>query len=392
VRKAYRVPLVDLVTQHRALEKELLPAVTRLIDSQQFILGEEVAAFERALADFVGTAHAVGVASGTDALVLALRALGIGPGDAVVTSAFGFVATVGAIRWVGARPLFVDMAPARGGEGDGESGFSLSVAAVEARLAAMRLRADGSLVDPASGALVRAVLPAHLFGECAPMGAMLECARVHGLAVIEDAAQAIGATEQGRVAGSFGLLGCLSFFPSKNLGGWGDGGAVVGSDDALSARVRRTRTHGEEEVGTNSRLDALQAVVLSIKLRHVLEWNVARARAAARYVELFSRIAGKVAVPRTRPGSRHVYNQFVLRAQRRDALRAHLESLGIESRPYYPRTLPQDPRFADCADGTAFPHAEAAVQTALGIPIFPEITPEQQAIVAEAVTDFYLRG
>jgi dTDP-4-amino-4,6-dideoxygalactose transaminase len=362
---------VDLVAQHRAIANELMPAVEALVAEQAFILGEPVSRFERTLAALCQTEHAVGVASGTDAIELALRALGVGPGDAVVTSALSFVATAEAIVAVGARPVFADV-----------EGFHMTAATLE--------RVPGGLES------VRAVVPVHLFGACVEMEALGEVSLRRGLKVIEDAAQAIGATSGGRPAGSLGHAAALSFFPSKNLGGWGDGGAVVTGDAAVAERVRLLRAHGgpaHELLGTNSRLDALQATVLDVKARHLEAWTAARARAADRYRARLASLegAGKVILPPMPPANdRHVYHQFVLRTARRDALALHLEAKGIEARVYYPRALHQEPCFARFVPrGASLPGAQEAARTAISIPLFPEITPEQQETVARAIEGFF---
>jgi dTDP-4-amino-4,6-dideoxygalactose transaminase len=363
-----RVPMSGLPIQHQALAKEILPRVLELVAAQTFVLGEPVLAFERTLARLTGAPEAVGVASGTDALVLSLRALGVGPGDAVVVPAFGFLASAGAVVLAGARPVFADVV-----------GFSVEPERVEAVLSRSR---------------ARAVIAAHLFGECAPMGELLSVAARHGAVVVEDAAQAILATDAGRGAGSLGALGALSFFPSKNLGGWGDGGAVVGSGEAL-ARVRRLRTHGmaqgkSVEVGTNSRLDALQAVVLEVKATHLEEWTSARERMARSYRDALSPFAEQVRLPpEPRVGCRHVYNQFVVRVPDPDSLARHLASRGIDSRRYYPRPLPEEPAFTCFAEGERFPGAEDASRAALGLPIYPELTLGQQGDVVGAVAEFF---
>jgi dTDP-4-amino-4,6-dideoxygalactose transaminase len=363
-----RVPMSGLPLQHRAIADEVVPRALALVESQKFILGEPVATFERTLAQLTGTPEAVGVASGTDALVLALRALGVGQGDLVVVPAFGFVATAGAVVLVGARPVFADV-----------SGFVIDPASVEALMSRQR---------------VRAVIAVHLFGECAPMNPLLELARSHGAVVVEDLAQAILATDAERAAGSMGALGATSFFPTKNLGGWGDGGAVVGSGKALD-RVRRLRVHGiasgaSQEVGTNSRLDALQAVVLEVKARHLPDWTVARQRVANAYRAALAPLGGDRVrlppVPRSR--CRHVYNQFVVRVADPDGLARHLATRGIESRRYYARPLTEEPAFAAFAEGERFPGAEDAAKSALGLPIYPELTEAQLGEVVEAVKDF----
>jgi dTDP-4-amino-4,6-dideoxygalactose transaminase len=375
--------MVDLTAQHRAIAEEVLPRVLDLIGAQTFILGAPVLDFEKTLSRLAGTAHAVGVASGTDALVLSLRALGIGPGDLVVVPAFGFVATAEAVLLVGASPVFVDVRD-----------FQLDPAAVEACLSSMARAPDGRCRG-ASGATARAMIPVHLFGECAPMGELLALASAHGLAVVEDAAQSILATDEDRLAGSMGALGALSFFPSKNLGAWGDGGAVVGSSEALLRRVRSLRAHGQTsegivEMGTNSRLDALQAVVLEAKSSHLERWTLARGRIADRYRAALGLLQGRLRLPPLpRTGCRHVYNQFVVRIPDPGALAAHLALRGVETRRYYPRSLPEEPAFVPFAHGQRFAGAEDAARSSLGVPIYPELTPGQQERVIDGVLDFF---
>ncbi len=375
-----KVPLVDLAAQHATIRDEVLAAATAVIDAQAFVLGEPVASFERTLATICGTKHAVGVASGSDALVLALRALGIGAGDAVVTPAFSFVASAEAIAVVGARPIFADIDLAT---------FAVSSASIDACIARHDSSARGTL---------RAILPVHLFGLCADMDALLAIAQRHGLSVVEDAAQAIGASFRGRAAGSMGDAGCISFFPTKNLGAWGDGGAVVTSRDDVAARVTRLRAHGmstayrSEEIGTNSRLDALQAAVLGVKARHLASWNLARARVASRYRERLADLAPRLVLPAERDGATHAYNQFVVRTAARDSLAAYLAERGVATRVYYPLTLPRQPCFAHLAEEPAsFPAAEEATRTALALPVYPEISDAAIDYVSDQVREFFAR-
>jgi dTDP-4-amino-4,6-dideoxygalactose transaminase len=370
--------MTGLVSQHRALEGELLPRVLELVRAQSFILGEPVGSFERTLARLTHTTDAVGVGSGTDALVLSLVALGIGPGDLVIVPAFGFVASAEAVVLAGARPVFADV-----------TDFLLDGAGVEAALEAVP---DGERKR------VRAILPVHLFGECARMSGpkgLLAFADAHGMLVVEDAAQAILATDGGRLAGSLGAAGVLSFFPTKNLGGWGDGGAVVTRDAALGRRVRRLRVHGFEEgrsqeAGTNSRLDALQATVLQLKSKHLEDWTLARDRVAAVYRRELASLDARVCLPPLPcDGCRHVYNQFVVRVADPDALAAHLLARGIETRRYYPRPVSEEPAFTSFVAGLRFPGAADAARRSLGLPIYPELTEDAQAHVVESVRAFY---
>ena len=363
-----RVPLLDLKAQYASIRDEIRAAIDRVCDSQQFILGPEVEAFEREAAAFVGTRHAVGMSSGTDALLAALWALGVGPGDEVIVPAYTFFATAGAPARLGARPVFVDVDP---------ESLNLDPARVRERLSGR----------------TKAIVPVHLFGRCAdlePLGAL-------GVPVVEDAAQAIGARDgKGRAAGAAGRAGCFSFFPSKNLGGFGDGGMVTTDDAALAERLRILRVHGmnpkyrHRVVGGNFRLDALQAAVLRVKLRHLPRWTEARRERAARYRALFREagLEGRVKTPADEPG--HVYHQFVIRAPERDALRAHLERSGIGTEVYYPVPLPHQECFAALGHRAGeFPAAERAARESLALPMYPELTEEQQRAVVAAVAAFY---
>jgi len=367
------VPLLDLKAQYAPLREELLAAVTRVCDSQRFIMGPEVEALEAELAAYLQTPHALGMSSGTDALVAALMALGIGPGDEVVTSTFSFFATAGSIVRVGARPVLVDI--------DADT-FNLNP---EATIAAMTPR-------------TKAIVPVHLFGQAAELAPLVDAAARAGVPVIEDAAQAIGAEYHGRPVGNWGAIGCFSFFPSKNLGGFGDGGLVTASDPALAHRLKLIRNHGMEPkyyhhlVGGNFRIDALQAAVLRVKLPHLTAWSEARRRNAARYRALFAAegLAGTVRCPVEAPDRTHIYNQFVISVPRRDGLRAHLEAAGIGTEVYYPVPFHQQACFADLGyRAGAFPLAEAAASESLALPIYPELTEGQQAAVVGAIRAFY---
>lgn len=369
------VPLLDLVAQYRGIKDEVLGAVMAVIERQGFIMGPEVAQLEAEVARLSGTRHAVGCASGTDALLLPLRALDLEPGDEVITTPFTFFATAGAIHNAGGTPVFVDIEAAS---------FNISPGAIEAA------------ITPRT----RAVIVVHLFGQMAAMEAILPLAERHGLALIEDAAQAIGARRkiagEWRSAGELGTVGTLSFFPSKNLGGYGDGGMMVTQDDALAERLRRLRLHGgsrqyyHDEVGFNSRLDTLQAAVLLAKLPHLAEWSAARARNAARYTEAFT---GHPAVcpPQVDPLNSHIYNQYTLRVPQRDELQAHLKERGIGSSVYYPLALHLQPCFAPLGyEAGSMPVAEAATESVISLPIYPEMSREQQDAVSDAVLQFYV--
>lgn len=367
------VPLLDLKAQHVALRDEVIAAATAILDSQQFILGPTVAGFEADCAAYCAVPHALGVSSGTDALLLALMGLGIGAGDEVVTSPFSFFATAGCVHRVGARPVFADIDPAS---------FDLDPAAIEA------------CITPRT----RAILPVHLFGRCADMPAILDIAARHGLAVIEDAAQAIGSEDAGRRAGSMGDVGCFSFFPSKNLGGAGDGGLVTCRDGVLRDRMAQLRNHGSHPkyyhamVGGNFRLDALQAAILAVKLPHLDAWTARRQRNAGMYRERLAGLAdGRLVLPSDPPGKRHIWNQFTLRVPgRRDALQAFLKSRDIGTEVYYPRPLHLQECFAGLGYGPGdMPEAELAAAEALSIPIFPELTEAQIDEVVAAIRGFF---
>lgn len=371
---ARRVPLLDLKAQYQSLRGEMLAAVEAVFDSQQFILGPDVGKLEEEVAAYCGVKFAIGCGSGTDALYLALRALDVGPGDEVLTVPFTFFATAGAITNVGARPVFVDIDPAT---------FNMDPARVEAALAA----------HPR----VKAVMPVHLYGACAEMHAITAAAGRRGIPVIEDAAQAIGAEHHGRRAGSLGAAGCFSFFPSKNLGGAGEGGMVTTGDEALAARLRALRVHGSkvryyhDEVGTNSRLDSLQAAVLRVKLRHLDEWTRRRQENAALYFELLGSPGLPIVLPEApESATRHVRNQFVIRAERRDSLRQHLAGLGIGSEIYYPLPLHEQKCFAHLGyEKGSFPVSEAASEQVLALPVYSELVREDIEWVCEGIRSFY---
>ena len=359
------IPAADLGPELREIDAEIEAAWQRVKASRQFILGPEVEAFEREIASFLGVEHAVGVGSGTGALIIALRAQGIGPGDEVITSPFSFVATAEAVRVVGATPVFVDIDPET---------FCLQPA----------------LLPGALSPKTKAVLPVHLFGHAADMAPIVAFAREHGLRVVEDVAQALGGSYQERRLGIFGHASAFSFFPAKNLGCLGDGGLVGTNDAPIAEEARALRAHGVrhsgaiEAVGYNSRLDALQAAFLRAKLPHVEGWNDARRDAAARYRELLHATPG-IVLPSERPRVRHVYHQFTIRVTggRRDPLRGELAARGIETRIYYPRALHELPIFA--ATRADCPEAEAACREVLSLPIWPRISAEAQRRVASEI-------
>ena len=350
-----------------------MAAIARVCESQRFIGGPEVDALERELAAALEVPYAIGMSSGTDALLAALMAVGVGPGDEVVTSTYSFFATGGCIARLGARPVFVDIDPAT---------FNI----------------DGKLVAAACTAATKAIVPVHLFGLVADMDEILAVSRHLGIPVIEDAAQAIGARRNGRTAGSFGTIGCFSFFPSKNLGAFGDGGLVTTADAGVANTLRLLRNHGSEPkyfhklVGGNFRLDALQAAVLRVKAPHLAGWTEGRRRNAYRYRQLISAagLDSTVKMPIEPPGCDHIYNQFVIRVERRDALRAHLLSCGVETEIYYPVPLHLQECFAALGGRPGdLPHAEAAARESLALPIYSELTDDQLQYVASAIAEFF---
>lgn len=363
------VPLLDLQAQYRPLRDALLAAITRVCDSQRFILGSEVDALERELAQALGVRHAVAVSSGTDALLSALMALAIGPGDEVITSTYSFFATAGCIARVGATPKLVDIDPTT---------CNLSPDAV------------GAAITPRT----RAIIPVHLYGLCVDMDPILEIAAAANVAVIEDAAQAIGATYKGRQAGTIGTVGCFSFFPSKNLGAFGDGGLVTTNDDCVAHEIRLLRNHGAEpkyfhkRIGGNFRLDALQAAVLRVKLPHLARWSEMRRANAARYGALLGAagLTARVGLPIEPVGYRHIFNQYVVRVPNRDRVRAALTVAGIGTEIYYPVPFHLQECFAALGHQRGdFPEAEAAADSTLALPIYGELTPDQQAAVVSAL-------
>ena len=357
------IPLLDLKAQYASIRAEVREAVDRVLDSQQFILGPEVASLEREVADYCQCRHAIGVSSGTDALLVVLMALGIGPGDEVITPAYSFFATAGTIARLGAIPVFVDIDPET---------FNMDPAGIESRITSR----------------TRAILPVHLFGQLADMEEILRIASRHKLPVIEDAAQAIGAEASGKWAGGIGDAGCLSFYPTKNLGGAGDGGMVTTNNPDLADRLKALRDHGfrkrydAEMLGGNFRLDALQAAVLRVKLRHLDRWTEARQRNAAEYRK--SLPAG-IGLPLEKPG-RHVYNQFVIRHARRDALIEHLRANKIGCEVYYPIPLHLQKCFASLGYRPgSLPVSEQAAKETLAVPIYPELTAEMIQRIAQAI-------
>jgi dTDP-4-amino-4,6-dideoxygalactose transaminase len=368
------VPLLDLVAQYRTIEKDVLAAIMSVVERQTFIMGPEVAQLESAIAQLSHTKHGIGCASGTDALLLPLKALDLRPGDEVITTPFTFFATAGTIHNAGGTPVFVDIDPAT---------LNISPAAIEAA------------ITPRT----RAVIVVHLFGQMAAMEQIGPLAARHNLPVIEDGAQSIGARRkikgEWKMSGELGTVGTLSFFPTKNLGAWGDGGLMVTQDDALAERLRRLRLHGglrqylHEEVGTNSRLDTLQAAVLLAKLPYLQGWNEGRKRNAARYNAAFSGHPS-ICPPTTDPANDHIYHQYTVRVPQRDQLQAHLKANGIGHSVYYPLALHLQPCFAYLGyQRGSLPVSEAAMDSVISLPIYPEMTTEQQDRVIETVQSFY---
>ncbi|HET9251895.1 MAG TPA: DegT/DnrJ/EryC1/StrS family aminotransferase [Candidatus Eisenbacteria bacterium] len=363
------VPLLDLGRVHRSIAAELKQDFERVLASGQFILGPEHDAFERELAEACGARHAVGLSSGTSAITLAVQALGIGDGDEVILPAFTYHATASAVVQAGARPVFADVEPVR---------FGIDPASVEPRI----------------GPRTRAILPVHLYGLACDLDGIDALAERHGLAVLEDAAQAIGATRNGVPPGKQSSGATLSFFPTKNLGALGDAGAFVTEREDLAARVRLLRAQGDAgnylhtEIGTNARLDSLQAAFLRTKLRHLPEWVEARRAAAARYRAALADLP--VTVPAEPAGSRHTYHQFTIRTQERDRLKQFLQERGVATRVYYPIPLHRQPCFADLGHRAGdFPVAETLAREVLSLPIFPGITEEEIARVTDAVREFF---
>jgi dTDP-4-amino-4,6-dideoxygalactose transaminase len=366
------VPLLDLKAQYESIRSEIAAALQRVIESQQFILGPEVEALEQEIAAFCNVRFAIGLSSGTDALLASLMAAEIGPGDEVITTCYSFFATAGVIARVGARPVFVDIDPRT---------FNIDSAQVQKKITSR----------------TKAIMPVHLFGRCAPIGPLVESARENRIHVIEDAAQAIGARdEHGRQAGTIGDIGCFSFFPSKNLGAFGDGGMAITDSSELAARLRAIRVHGGESkyyhkiIGGNFRLDAIQAAVLRVKLKYLSRWSEMRRNNARRYRGLFQEfgLSTHVILPEDSDG--HIYNQLVIRVAERDRLRAFLRERGIETEIYYPIPLHLQQCFAGIGHEKGdFPHAENAAAGSLGLPIFPELTEQQQQYVVSEIRSFY---
>lgn len=368
------VPSLDLKAQYATIRSDIREAIDRVCESQHFILGPEVAGLEEEIAAFCGTRFAIGVSSGTDALLASLMAIGVGPGHEVITTTYSFFATAGVIARCGARPVFVDIDPLT---------FNLDPQAAAEKITSR----------------TKAIIPVHLFGRCADMDLILRAAEKHGIYVIEDAAQAFGARDDaGRPAGTVGHLGCFSFFPGKNLGAFGDGGMVVTNDEKLAETVQMMRTHGARPkyyhrmIGGNFRLDALHAAVLRVKLKHLPKWNVMRRNKAEWYRVLCGEmgLTSRLRLPEDTPG--HIYNQFVVRVSARDQLQAFLRERGVETHVYYPLPL----HLQECFKGLGYqkgdlPHSEATADDSLALPMYSELTEAQQRYVVSMLSEFYKR-
>ena len=395
-----QVPLLDLKLQYNTLKTQIRAEIEAVTDSQVFIGGPKVEAFEKAVCDYTGANHAIGVTSGTDALLIILMALDIGHGDAVLTTPYTFFATAGSIARTGATPVFVDIDRAT---------YNISVPALAAYLETQCRKNTGGKLTGHDGRTIKAIMPVHLYGLCCPMDEILALAGKYGLPVIEDAAQALGAdypSQKGTLhAGAIGDFGSYSFFPSKNLGAFGDAGMVVCRDEAMAVKIRALRNHGGERryyhrmVGGNFRLDALQAAVLGVKLPHLDSWSVARRNNAHFYRGLFAKagLENLVTLPvepyaGSGAANHHIYNQFVIRAPRRDALCEHLAKNDIGHAIYYPVPLHLQECFAGLGYREGhFPESEKAARESLALPVFPELTREQQAFVVDAIAAFYKR-
>jgi dTDP-4-amino-4,6-dideoxygalactose transaminase len=372
------VPMLDVGRGNRPLKQEFMAAIERVIDSGRFLHGPEVGELERIVNEECGTAHAIGCASGSDALLLALMAIDIEPGDEVIVPSFTFFATASAVSRLGAEPVFVDIDP-------------------------LTYNMDPESLEQSITSRTRAIIPVHLFGQCAAMDKICEIASRHELVVIEDAAQAIGAAWDDRPAGAWGQMGCLSFYPTKNLGGMGDGGMLVCQDEALASKIRLLASHGMQPryyhklVGINSRLDTIQAAILGVKMAHLDSYAQARGAHAQRYKEMFeaSRTSDIVQLPMKHPKGKHVWNQYGIRVPfgRRDALKAHLQQRGIGCEIYYPVPLHMQECFADLGySAGCLPHTEAAAREILHLPVYPELTEGEQEAVVEGVEAFYMSG
>jgi len=364
-----QVPMLDLKAQYVSIKEEILSAIAVVCAGQHLCLGPAVEQFERQIAQYCGCRHAIGVSSGSDALLVSLMAIDVGPGDEVVTTPFTFFATAGAVARLGAKPVFVDI--------DQET-FNINPDLIEARITSR----------------TKAIIPVHLFGQVARMKPILEIARRHNLTVVEDAAQAIGATQDGLLCGTIGQIGCFSFYPTKNLGGFGDGGLITTNDDAIAAKLRILRDHGQNPryyyhlIGGNFRLDGIQGAVLSVKLRYLNQWNRTRQDHAALYDRLL--VGSGAKTPKIEPNNGSVYHQYTIRASSRDLLQKALADHGIGSAIFYPRPLHLQPCFAYLGLSAGdFPIAEKTCQEVLSLPIYPELSNEQIEYVATTIREFH---
>ncbi|MFM8573117.1 MAG: DegT/DnrJ/EryC1/StrS family aminotransferase [Pirellula sp.] len=378
IKKPASVPMLDVGRGNQSLKQEFIEALERVIDSGRFLHGPEVSDLEKTVSAICDTEHAIGCASGSDALLLALMALDVEPGDEVIVPSFTFFATASAVSRLGAEPVFVDIDP-------------------------MTYNLDPACIEESITARTKAIIPVHLFGQCAPMDQIQQIAESHGIPVIEDAAQAIGAAWDDRPAGSWGKVGCLSFYPTKNLGGMGDGGMLVCNDEAFAAKLRLLASHGMQPryyhklVGINSRLDTMQAAVLGVKIKHLENYAKARNSNAQRYKELFqsSQLHEIVELPKKQPKATHVWNQYGIRVPhgRRDSLKAHLQQRGIGCEVYYPVPLHMQECYSDLGYSLGcLPNTESAAREILHLPIYPELTPSEQEAVVEAIEAFYISG
>jgi dTDP-4-amino-4,6-dideoxygalactose transaminase len=366
VKSLMSVPILDLKAQYVTIKEEVRAAIDSVLERQHFILGPEVRALEKEIADYCGVKHAVGVASGTDALILGLRACGIGPGDEVIVPSFTFIATADAVSALGAKPVFAEI------ESD-------------------TMNLDPSSVAKAITSRTKAIVPVHLYGQCVDMDPLLALAKAHGLQVVEDTAQAIGSTYKGRQAASIGDVGCISFFPSKNLGGYGDGGMVVTNSEETARRLISLRAHGSvkkyfsEEQGWNSRLDELQAAILRVKLRRLDQWNSARRAAAGHYDRLLQNNS-EILIPGRNGFGEHVFHQYTVRVRERDVVQKRLAEAGVTTMVYYPTPIHLQPIYASFGGRPGdLPITESACDQALSLPMFPEITAEQIEYVCDAL-------
>ena len=384
------VPLLDLKAQYATIREEVREAIDEVCDAQWFVMGPNVKELEEKVAEYSGCSHGIGVSSGTDALLVALMALDVGHGDAVITTPYTFFATGGTISRIGARPIYCDIDP---------DSYNICPEKLRALLESECEMRDGKLIHEPSGTTVKVLMPVHLYGQTADMDALVAIGNEYGLPIVEDAAQSIGSEYlNGGRAGSQGTIGCFSFFPSKNLGAFGDGGMCTTNDDELGERLSILRLHGGKPkyyhsiVGGNFRLDALQAAVLLVKLRSLDDWTSARQSNAAYYTDAIQAagLSDRITTPKTVTGKRHIYNQYIIRVPDRDGLREHLQNSGIGTEIYYPVPLHLQQCFADLGyqEGDC-PESEAAAKETLAIPVYPELTREQQDYVVATIADFY---